>query len=139
MSSVFQLVYVSSARVRFTPEELDALLSQARTRNEAAKIGGMLLHDDGNFMQVLEGERDPVLALFERIRRDPRHHRIITLLSHQIAHRDFDEWSMGYRNVGTPQSPRPPGFNEFFEVDLDIPDIAPRALRLLISFRNGVR
>ncbi len=138
-STVFQLVYVSSARVPMAPQDLNDLLARARASNTAAKISGLLLHHDGNFMQVLEGEREQVLGLFARIKRDPRHHRIITLLSHDIEHREFDEWSMAFRTFGAPDAPRPEGFNEFFEVDLDLPEAAPRALRLLLSFRRTVR
>lgn len=66
------LVYVSSAVKLFSSAELQQLLRGARENNSSRDITGMLLYKDGNFMQVLEGEKEPVLALRDRISRDPR-------------------------------------------------------------------
>jgi hypothetical protein len=138
MPRIFQLVYVSSSPTPFTPDELGELLTRSRARNEAENITGLLLHADGNFMQAIEGERQSVVGLFERIKRDRRHRNFITLLTHEIAQRDFAEWSMGFRSFGT-DTPRPEGFSEFFHASLDLPTAAPKALKLLHLFRANAR
>lgn len=51
-----------------------------RTNNERAGITGMLLYKDGNFMQLLEGEKEAVLRLHKNIIVDPRHKGFLTLL-----------------------------------------------------------
>lgn len=40
----------------------------------------MLLYKDGNFMQLLEGEKEAVLRLHKNIIVDPRHKGFLTLL-----------------------------------------------------------
>jgi hypothetical protein len=134
MPKIFQLVYVSVARAPFTAVDLADLLEQSRERNLATGITGLLLHDDGNFMQALEGDREAVLSIFESIKRDTRHRDVLTLLTHQVDQRDFAKWSMAWRWLDADES-RPEGFSAFFDQPVDVPTAAPRALRLLHLFR----
>lgn len=52
-----QLIYLSSAAVKFTEDELKGLLIKARKKNLARELTGMLLYIEGNFIQVLEGDK----------------------------------------------------------------------------------
>ena len=54
MSDVYQVLYLSAAARLFSDVELRALLADARARNEAAGLTGMLLYEDGHFLQTLE-------------------------------------------------------------------------------------
>ncbi len=47
------------------------------------------------FMQVLEGGRGAVSALYNRIAQDPRHRDIVLLSYEEIGERSFSGWSMG--------------------------------------------
>jgi len=60
---LYSLVYVSSAVTFFSSAELVTLLEKSRANNTRLGISGLLLYKDGNTMQLLEGERDIVLAL----------------------------------------------------------------------------
>ena len=96
---VYQVVYHSLAT---SPQPDSAanseLLRQARAYNEAHEISGILLYAEstGEYLQVLEGEREVVQKLYENIRRDPRHERVFTLGESQIAERNFADWRMGF-------------------------------------------
>ena len=68
---MFHLVYASSALQPFTKPELQALLEQARQKNAKLGVTGMLLYKDGNFMQVLEGEKETVRKLGDNHRTRP--------------------------------------------------------------------
>lgn len=93
---MFQLVYVSAARELFSPADLAALLAKARANNSRLGVTGMLVYHDGNFMQVLEGEREVVRSLAARIELDPRHRNFIALRQREVTEREFGEWSMGF-------------------------------------------
>ena len=67
---MLQLVYASAANVPFTAEALRELLARARTTNTGLDVSGVLLHVDGSFLQVLEGEHEVVEKLLERVGRD---------------------------------------------------------------------
>jgi hypothetical protein len=93
------IIYVSSARQIFSDTELETLLLKARTANAANAISGLLLYQDGNFMQLLEGPQAAVSELYAVIRRDPRHHDIVTLIEETGLPREFSAWSMAYRKL----------------------------------------
>ena len=92
---MIQLVYASTAIKSFSTEELRVLLVRARYHNAAVGITGMLVHVDGTFLQVLEGEAEIVHRLFISLAADYRHHRILLLLMREIAERHFDA-SLGF-------------------------------------------
>jgi hypothetical protein len=46
-------------------------------------------------MQVLEGGREPVSTLYNRIAADPRHERVTILSFEDISERYFSGWTMG--------------------------------------------
>ncbi len=115
---MYQLIYVSSAAYLFSLNELAALLETSRANNTRSGITGLLLYKDGNFIQALEGEEEPVQRLHDKIGRDPRHHGMLTLLQGTIATRQFPNWSMGFRNLDAPGIQALPGFNEFLNLPL---------------------
>lgn len=96
---MLSLVYVSSATQLFSDDDLKALLEQSRNKNTRLGLTGLLLHKDGNFMQVLEGEEEAVLQIYATIQGDLRHHGILELTRQQIQEREFASWSMGFKNL----------------------------------------
>jgi len=97
--NLLRLVYVSSATSPMDDAALAALVAQARAFNDAHGLTGMLLHAEGNFLQVLEGEAGEVDELYRRICHDPRHAHMLCLERTAIARREFADWSMGFRNL----------------------------------------
>ena len=93
------LVYVSSISRRFVVADLQEILHRSRENNARADITGLLLYRDGQFIQNLEGPEDAVDRLYRKIRSDPRHHRVRTVLRSPLDVRLFADWSMGFRNV----------------------------------------
>jgi len=136
---MYSLLYVSSATTLFSKEELLALLKLARERNAAADITGMLLYKDGNFMQLLEGEEAGVKALYVKISGDRRHKGTVILLAGSIAKRSFPDWSMGFRDLRSPELLDVPGFADFMNTPLSQEEFIgdpDRAQRLLLTFKR---
>jgi hypothetical protein len=94
-----RLLYASRAAAPVTPELIDTLLAQARLHNPARGITGVLCHCGDAFMQVLEGGRGEVNALYARIARDPRHREATVLQFEEIGERRFSAWTMGHVNM----------------------------------------
>jgi len=141
---VYYLAYVSSAVRRFTREQLVRLLRKSRANNARDGITGMLLYKDGNFMQVLEGEEPVVVATFERITRDRRHHNLIVLLRREEPERQFPDYLMGFYDLNSPDVHDLPGYSEFLNSPLTGEEFSgdpSRSRRLLLSFkqRSGPR
>ncbi|ASM76347.1 blue-light sensor BLUF [Vitreoscilla filiformis] len=90
-----RLLYASRAAVQLDAEELGTILRQARQHNPAQGITGALCFSDGTFLQLIEGGRSAVNALFQRISRDPRHTDVLLLHYTEISERRFANWTMG--------------------------------------------
>lgn len=96
---LFFLLYVSQATAALDQTDIESLLERTRADNSNRKITGCLLHQDGYFLQMLEGERAAVLALYGKIKQDPRHCNLAIVAEGQRHRRAFPEWSMGYYEV----------------------------------------
>jgi hypothetical protein len=98
---MFRMIYRSTQRVEFSPLDLKKLLAQARLRNRAARVSGMLIYKDGEFLQTLEGDEGAVKKIFNRIENDPRHGDFCILQPAEFARgpRMFSDWAMGFADA----------------------------------------
>lgn len=89
-----RLVYYSQ---RNPSERLDVaeLLKTCQRNNARNNLTGMLHYNGDHFLQVLEGGRAEVSAIYHRIARDPRHSNIILIAASDVRERLFPSWSMG--------------------------------------------
>jgi len=136
--ALHELIYVSDAAYDMAPQELNALLVQARAKNARLEVTGILVHYRRHFMQLLEGEKATVLALFDEICRDPRHRNVMNVWDHGIEARNFAEWSMAFVTPDELQLRRKSGYSDFLERGLDAPDKGSVGRRLLLRLRDEV-
>lgn len=135
---LIHLIYSSASASEMSNDELMALLDKARQRNEKLGVTGMLLHDEGSFFQVLEGDERVVGDLFKTIAQDNRHDRIVKLISEPIEERSFSEWSMGYSGVSRDDLKAIDGLNDFFHTRNCFTTLTEgRAKTLLDAFKDG--
>ena len=138
MSRLIHLIYSSTASTPFSQDALLELLAKARNSNIALGVTGMLLHVDGNFLQVIEGEPEQIDSLFAKIASDPRHENIVTIIREAIPRRAFSDWSMGFADVSREELNEMEGVSNFLLRGEDAYQIAPgRAKKLLMAFADG--
>ncbi|MDX1518571.1 MAG: BLUF domain-containing protein [Gammaproteobacteria bacterium] len=94
---MFELLYASTAIIKFKRDNLFQLLAAARSKNKRLDITGMLIYSNGYFAQLLEGEEAAVRKLYETICNDHRHKNIKKFYEGPIDKRFFTEWTMGFR------------------------------------------
>jgi hypothetical protein len=94
--SCYQLIYKSSPKVEVTESLVSEILSKAIRRNHSLKISGMLVYFHGDFMQLIEGDKEVVADLFNIIRLDPRHGDVTILLQKHSDERCMPSWIMGF-------------------------------------------
>jgi hypothetical protein len=92
---LIRLTYRSLPRRNFSRQEVVTLVREARDRNLADGITGVLVYDHRSFFQILEGEAGVVDACYARIKNDTRHHQIDLMLRQTIETRAFETWRMG--------------------------------------------
>lgn len=137
---MIQLIYVSVAREPFSESELVSLLETSRRNNVACGVTGMLLHEDGTFLQILEGPEEVVQRLYDRIRLDRRHDGHLVLWRKEVEEPTFDGWSMGFANVRTDDLHRMPGYCDFFHPSYYLTggkEEGSKAYTVLSRFRDG--
>jgi len=94
---MLQIAYFSTASVPQSADVLHDILSVARTRNARDGISGVLVAGGNRYMQVIEGPRAKMNALWAEIRADQRHCAVTLLLKHRVSEPSFDKWSMAFR------------------------------------------
>ena len=94
------LVYRSVADSSFDIPEIYGMLSRAKEYNKEHGITGCLLYHNNQFLQLLEGEEDQVLNLFQKILLDKRHHDVLLIESEQSKERLFADWGMAFHDYG---------------------------------------
>lgn len=90
------IAYVSAATKPLNPQEIDALLLDARDFNLEAEVTGVLLCHKNTFFQFFEGHPDSVEKVYTRIKNAKQHQYLIELANEYSKKRFFDSWSMGF-------------------------------------------
>jgi len=88
------LTYKSIATASPSAADLDSLVGKARARNRDLSVTGMLLYEDGSFLQTLEGPPDKLETLWSSIKQDTRHDHIEVLSEHIVPARLFSNWDL---------------------------------------------
>lgn len=111
-----QIIYISTANQVLTEDVLLELLSASQKRNAARQITGLLLHSDGNIIQVIEGPEVAAKALYDKIATDSRHRGVTLISSRPIEQRDFPEFKMGFKRARSVDfKAQLPGFTDVVE------------------------
>ena len=95
-SSLYHIIYSSTASFFFSEQDLVHLLTQSRFNNQRDNVTGVLLYSYGMFDQILEGPQSKVEELFSKIQRDTRHKNIVPLRKGHIHTRKYHKWTMGF-------------------------------------------
>lgn len=91
-----ELGYLSEAVSDMSFLGLMRLLESARAFNQTNGISGILLYDNQQFGQIIEGERASVMKAWNRIQEDKRYHRIELLEIREISERSYPDWLLRF-------------------------------------------
>ncbi|MFG0291893.1 MAG: BLUF domain-containing protein [Phycisphaerales bacterium JB065] len=104
---LFHLAYASHRAKSLTDDEIvDRIVLPAMQKNRRLQISGCIWFDAQFFFQVIEGDQEVVLGLYDQIKEDPRHRGPQVLVAQQIGERDFERFSMRLISEGTPAAVR---------------------------------
>ena len=127
-----RITYTSIACVTLDQRALLDLLHAARGFNRIDGITGLLLHDRGCFLQVIEGPAIGIENLVRRLQRDRRHSQFEVKEDVLVETRLFPDWTMGLGELTDPTLASLPGFlNEsdqqtrLFALVEHLPELAP--------------
>ena len=139
-TSVFRLVYVSTATSPLKLDELKAIEKVAIRNNGELHITGLLTYCDGKFMQFLEGEQADVEEIFAKIVGDGRHHSIDVIRQGNIPKRQFKDWQMKYADIHDINENEGYIYDKLFNIGNGAHNVlehAQESLALLLAFKNA--
>ena len=134
---MFYMLYISTAVKPMNYDDFSALLQQCRDSNNKRGITGMLLYQNGTFMQMIEGEKQVVLDLYDKILKDDRHTGVHTVLTGDIKARNFEDWSMGFFNMD--KAGEFPQYSDYINENLALRSFEPGsqdAYEFMMMFSN---
>ncbi len=98
---IYYLVYLSAATELYNDDNLAQILTVSRNNNTQNDITGILLYHEGSIIQVLEGDKQTVNALYNKILLDRRHKSVIKMTEGMAEERSFADWSMAFKPLTT--------------------------------------
>ena len=75
------------------------ICAKSKKKNPSRGVTGVLFYQNGNFMQLIEGERDELEDLMAIVGKDARHMNVTRLIDEVIEERGFAEWNMDTFNL----------------------------------------
>lgn len=93
---IYQLTYKSKAVSEISKENLQDILKTADLHNKERNITGCLLYYNGYFSQILEGNKEDVLYIYDKIVQDSRHENVELLWDGETDKRYFPNWNMSF-------------------------------------------
>lgn len=133
---MYFLIYSSTVADGIGEVDFQDILTTAFERNEKLDVTGLLVYHEGSFIQLLEGDKENVLQIYDSIKRDERHYNIITLYTGETSKRYFPNWRMAF------EAPLEKTFRQVVEFEnlneasdfLDQADLEHQGIRLLRYF-----
>lgn len=101
---MYELVYWSVANPDLNGSDIENLFDKSKNHNLENKITGFLFFYNKQFIQIIEGEKNIIYALFENIKKDTRHTNVLLLAESEIKERIFENWTMNYHNLNPNES-----------------------------------
>lgn len=77
-------------------QDLIDILDEARAYNFNNKLYGVLYYGNNYFFECIEGRKTEVDALYEKLKKDPRHTNLFLLSYHEIEETSLKNWNMKY-------------------------------------------
>lgn len=90
------ITYVSTAMPELNEAQIAELLSQTVANNTANNFTGILIYSEGNFFQVLEGEKEGITRLFAKIKQDSRHYNLIKIFERETENSTFTKYGSSF-------------------------------------------
>lgn len=87
----YVISYVSTQIRELDPSEVVQILYETESRNDRFGVNGLLVYSEGNFFEVIEGEKEMIKELYQHILEDERHKDVILLFQKEVHKPLFDE------------------------------------------------
>ncbi len=134
----YAISYVSSVNPNLTEADIQEILKYTSNWNNDHDITGILLYSDGNFFQVLEGEKELLKSLLSRIVKDERHNNVMVIFQKEVSQTKFDDYQSDFISLDSRfQSKNIELY--FSQIDKLNPKIQSSVRYILNNFAEGIK
>lgn len=132
---VYELIYRSQASPGVDKEAVKEILKTARAFNSEHNISGCLLFHENHFLQLLEGEFNVLMELYEKIKKDKRHTKLVLIHMQETKSRTYSDWTMAFKSLKENEMKKHTGLTTFsqFESDNDHFTISKQLFKTLAN------
>ena len=95
------LLYISVVNTPMTRDDIKELVRKSQENNDRAGLTGFLMYNGINFLQLLEGESEPLETCWNKISNDQRHSGIKIMQREEVNRRMLGDWPMFYVGHGS--------------------------------------
>jgi len=95
---MYKIFYVSKAQI-CNHDCAEIIANQSLVINSELSITGVLFYDGEYFCQQIEGEKENVDFLFNKIQKDYRHKELLIIKEDFIENREYKNWNMKYQEL----------------------------------------
>lgn len=134
----YAISYVSSINLNLTETQIQEVLNFSRNWNNDHHITGILLYSEGNFFQVLEGEKDLLKNLFSRILNDKRHQNIMVIFEKEVFQPKFEDYQSDFISLDSRFAAEEIDFY-FSQIEKLNPKIQSSVRYILNKFAEGIK
>lgn len=101
LNMLVQLLYISSHNnvLPQVTEVKDYMKNVVTDKNIKRELSSILLASDKYYIQLIEGNREPVNRLYNRIVFDARHNNVTLLRYVSVKSREFGAWPAAYVDI----------------------------------------
>lgn len=92
--TLYRAIYKSRCKGKANWDLVESILASSSKNNPANRLTGVLVATETHFLQVLEGEFEPINETMEKISRDTRHEKIQLISFTEMQKRRFGDWAM---------------------------------------------
>lgn len=114
---MYYIIYSSQVAEDMTDQNLLDIMDKANVRNKELNLTGILIQVKDRFIQLLEGDKKDVEAVFSSIDADARHHNINMLLTGYYQDRLFSDWSMAFTRSSGDEFKEVTGYQDVNQVE----------------------
>lgn len=95
---VYHLSYVSTGCDSLRYEDIKDILDSSIRNNRGINVTGILVYCNKHFFQIIEGEKEIIQDVFNKILIDPRHDNVIKIQEGYTDKRQFENWNMAFKS-----------------------------------------
>lgn len=131
-------VFASATHGNFGEEQLAELSAEYKKSLSEDGVTGVMLYEDGNFFQVIEGDADKIDAAYKRFSAEKHTHKVVKIIEEEQDQRSFAHWTSAYSTAAKDIFVNQNTGRAYFSNTSEYQDIkSPKIKRLMGEFTKG--